>query len=224
MGILKNIRHNAAVTVCVAAMSIGLAAAAQASTAGPAATGRPASLALPGGLQVVSVPGSRAAADSPSFPAGWVYNGLVQLANWNNYSYVISVQPSNSSGRVANRLYMWANSDATTQYFYVWAHTEADSNVLVFQSEYNGDCINVPGVSTHSTQLIVYPCQGGSGNISGIAENEVFDRYGLLDAQSFTLSYDSSLALAIGSNFPGNGAWVISYGTNYSNPNEQWRL
>jgi hypothetical protein len=33
MGVFKNIRHGAAVTVCVGAMSLGLAAAAQASTA-----------------------------------------------------------------------------------------------------------------------------------------------------------------------------------------------
>ena len=37
MGVFKNIRHGAAVTVCCVAMSVGLATAAQASTA-PAAT------------------------------------------------------------------------------------------------------------------------------------------------------------------------------------------
>lgn len=56
MGTFTKIRHAAAVMVCAVAMFTGLAAAAQASTAGPPATGRPAPLALTADAATTSYP------------------------------------------------------------------------------------------------------------------------------------------------------------------------
>ena len=60
MGTFTKIRHAAAVMVCAVAMFTGLAAAAQASTAGPPATGRPAPLALTAAAATTSYPAIQA--------------------------------------------------------------------------------------------------------------------------------------------------------------------
>jgi hypothetical protein len=225
MGVLKNIRHSAAVTVCAVAMSVGLATAAQASPASPPATGRPASLALSGGLRAVRVPGSPAAARSPDLPPLWTYKGTWIFDNV-LYSDAITLQPSNSSGRLANHLYMWAYNDWSTQKWYAYEYYSLDD--YLFVSAYNGLCINVPRVSTTSgTQLIVYSCAAESGGPGGEPKNEVFNAYagksfGGVAGTVFLPSYDSDLALGIGSGFPGNGPWVIVYSKNYSNYEENW--
>jgi hypothetical protein len=226
MGVIRNIRHIAAVTVCVAAMSLGLATASQASTAGLQATGRPAALALPGGLRAVPVKGSRAAADSPSLPAGWVNEGGFALANETNQGYVITDQPTNSDGRSANHLYMWADNGWSTQIFD--DEYNSSTNMNVFVSQYDGadggvayGCINFPGATPdQGIQLIVYSC-----GVTGQYSNEEFKaNYACSNnsCQAYSVAYNSDLAIAIGSNFPGNGAWVITYDLNLSNPNEIW--
>lgn len=76
MGTFTKIRHAAAVMVCAVAMSTGLAAAAQASTAGPPATGRPAPLAL------------TADAATPSYPAN--QTGSVYSCTTGRFGKVVS--------------------------------------------------------------------------------------------------------------------------------------
>ena len=225
MGVFKNIRHSAAVTVCVVAMSIGLATAAQASTAGPSATGRPASLALSGGLRAVRVPGSRTAVNSPDLPPLWTYKGTWVFENVLD-AYAITIQTSNSDGKLANHLYMWDYYGNTTQQWYAYEYYSLDD--YLFVSAYNGLCINVSGVSGKSgTQLIVYSCAAQAGGPGGEPKNEVFNSYAGKNFDGvagtvFLPSYDSDLAIGIGNNFPGNGAWVIVYTTNYSNYEENW--
>jgi hypothetical protein len=216
MSILKSSRRSAAITLCVAAMSLGLATAAQASAAGPPATRRPAPAVLSGGLRAVRVPRSRNAVNDPDFSSPWEYDESVLLENIKVGTYAVTINTSN------NHLHMWDYYGNTTQIWDVYQY--AGGGEYLFVSEYDGLCINVPKVSTSSgVQLIVYSCSGGT--IAGVPKNEVFD--GSVGSASpsgtvFTLEYDYDLAIDIGNNFPGNGAWVITYGTNYSNYEENW--
>ena len=103
--------------------------------------------------------GLQAAAPSPNVPPGWHYDGPVRLANSSYPKYVITVQPTNGNGRLANRLYMWANNGWNTQVFYQWSYQ--NTYIRVYVSQYNSKCINVPGASgTPGTQLIAYSCMG----------------------------------------------------------------
>jgi hypothetical protein len=72
MGVFKNIRHGAAVTVCGVAMSIGLAAAAQASTV-PAATA--ANPTDQNGLVHSCTTNGEAGVKSHNGGQTWVYTG-----------------------------------------------------------------------------------------------------------------------------------------------------
>jgi hypothetical protein len=73
-------------------------------------------------------------------------------------------------------------------------------------------------------QLIVYSC-------NGYPKNEQFDPIPAcwnIEAQAYfcnllELTY-APLSIDIGNNFPvpGNGAWVITYGTNANNWEEHW--
>jgi hypothetical protein len=222
MGVIRRIRYVTAVMVCVAAISLSLATASQASTAGPSATGRSATPALPGGLRVVKVPRSRAAAH-PGLATGWEYQYSAFLIN-PKYDYALTLQPSSSSGRLENHLYMWALNNWNTQEWAIYSYY--NTNATIFVSAYNGLCINVPGVSTTSgTQLIAYTCTASAEGPGGEAKNEVFQLgNGSAGGAVFLLSYDYNLAISIGSNFPGNGAWVIIYGTNYYNAEENWGI
>ena len=200
-----------------AVLSVSAASSASAVTApqvsGHEAAGRSAPLALAGGLRAVPVQGAglQAAAPSPNLPPGWHYDGPVRLANSRYPKYVITVQAANSNGRRANRLYMWANNGRNTQVFYQWSYRS--TYIRVYASKYNGKCISIPGASrTPGTQLIVYSC-------IGLPTNERFQSW---KAGYLTPIYNRYLALAIGSGFPGNGAWVITYGLNPSNWKEKW--
>jgi hypothetical protein len=213
-----------ATTAAAAALTVPAAIPASAASAlqlpGYGTSARSASLALPGGLRAVRVPRSRTAAKAPDFSFPWEYDESTLLENSQD-SYDITLQPSSYSGRLANHLYMWANNDWNTQIWDVYQYN--GGGIYLFVSEYNGLCINVPGVSTSSVQLIVYSCSGGS--VAGVPKNEVFDGYTGSSSPKgtvFTPSYDYDLAIGIGSNFPGNGAWVITYGRNFSNYEENW--
>src|SRR5580700_6549931 len=162
-----------AVTAAAAALTVPVAIPAAAASApklaGHQTSGRPASLNLAGGVRAVPVPGSRKPAVTPDgLPNGWKYVNSIYFLNV-DYDYALTLQPTSSSGRLANHLYMWAFNDWNTQTWEVYEYIT--SNNYVFVSEDNGLCINVPGVSTTSgTQLIVYSC-------SGAPKNEVFNEY-----------------------------------------------
>lgn len=155
--------------------------------------------------------GLQTAVPSPNVSPGWHYDGLVRLANSSYPKYVITVQPTNSNGRLTNRLYMWANNGWNSQVFYQWSYR--NTYIRLYISQYNGKCISVPGASRKpGTQLIVYSC-------IGFPTNERFQSW---KAGYLTPAYNSRLALAIGSSFPGNGAHVITYGLNPSSWKEKW--
>lgn len=103
--------------------------------------------------------GLQTAVPSPNVSPGWHYDGLVRLANSSYPKYVITVQPTNSNGRLTNRLYMWANNGWNSQVFYQWSYR--NTYIRLYISQYNGKCISVPGASRKpGTQLIVYSCIG----------------------------------------------------------------
>lgn len=176
----------------------------------PEAGNLPASINLPGGLRAVLVPGKARVDTRLNVPAqqqGCCYI----LLNSSYQQYAITDQPTNSNGRLANHLYMWQDNNWSTQRWYYYFFT---NNTYTFQSEYNGYCMNVPGYSTMpGTQMIIYPCNPGSPTA-----NEEFYSNGTM----IWPSYDTNLAIAIGSNFPGNGAWVMIYTGDSSNWKEQW--
>jgi hypothetical protein len=111
---------------------------------------------------------------------------------------------------------MWSinPNDWTTQIWTVWF--DNSNKTYVFQSTYNGAsggsayaCINVTGWATTSgVQLIVYDC-------SGIPNNERFSlptapmTNGLADWMR--ANYSPNPWVVIGNNFPGDGAWVITW-------------
>jgi hypothetical protein len=252
MDIFKNIRHGAArtpgervptsqqketamrrslfrgvlvlATTAAAAALIGAAAIPAGAVIAPPSpghetTGRPAALALPGGLRAVRVAGSPR---SLSVLPGWDNNGLVTLTSYDNENYAVTLQPTNSDGRIANDLYMWTFNDWSTQVFDQLFYAGGAEPDQVYVSQYNGECINVPGDSTMSgKQLIVYSCTAGK-TLNGYSINAQFFANVTAFYSVLELWYDNDLAMAIGSDFPGNGAYVITYGTNDSNPKEQW--
>jgi hypothetical protein len=173
-------------------------------------------LMLPGGLLVKPVTGSLSPHSMPNTPRAIIDYGWVYIVNYSQDTFAITVQPNNANGRLANHLYMWTNNGYTTQKFELLFD---DSNsTYIFKSLYNSKCINVPGYSTTSgTQMIVYSC-------SGYPSNERF--YGGDGCNGFCkilgLYYDDSLAISIGNNFPGDGAWVIIYANNALNWKDQW--
>lgn len=180
------------------------------------------SLTLGGGLRVVPVRANQHSSHAeltssirPMAPAGWVNGGKVVIENFYQDAYAVSVQPNNTGGRKANHLYMWANENADTQIFTLWVKNPGASRIYVFQSEYNGLCINVPGASEDSgVQLIVYNCEN-------FPTDEQWKATTLVPTgrQAFVVNYGRiAMSMAIGSNFfdgnnptGGNGAWVILY-------------
>lgn len=171
-------------------------------------------LRLAGGLCAVPATGSRRA--HLAQPASCVTDqGPVILVSLADTAYAITDQPTTANGRLANHLYMWANNNWSTQKFDLLFNS--CNGTLQFRSDYNSnDCINVPGASRSSgVQLIIWPC-GNYPNELFVAAIDDFS------ADNLLLSYDENLSVAIGSNFPGNGAFVITYGTSYSNSKEGW--
>lgn len=173
-------------------------------------------LRLAGGLCAVPAAGSRQGR-RVSAASCVTDEGPVILVSQADTAYAITDQPTTASGRLANHLYMWVNNNWSTQKFDFWFNS--CNNTIKFQSDYNtNDCINVPGASRSSgVQLIIYPC-GNYANELFVASVDDFS------ADNFLLSYDENLSVAIGSNFPGNGAFVITYGTSYANSKEGWGL
>jgi hypothetical protein len=202
--------------------------AAEASRSGSAraeatpAAGRSAPLALPGGLRAVAVPGSRTAVNSPKLPPLWTYKGTWVVKNVAN-RYVITLQTNNSSGRLANHLYMWAYHGGLTQKWRLYEYYTLDD--YLFESAYNGLCISIPGASGHSgVQLIVHSCAASPGPHPGPGHEpkyEVFSSYrGDCRGAVFLPSYDYDLAIGIVSLSP--GARVLTVARNYSNCKENW--
>ena len=212
---------SAAAAAAAAAAALALPATAQASISTPAKTCAANAITLPGGLCGVRVAGARSAAE-PNLP-GFVNVGTVQIVNSSHLGYGITDQPTTSDGRQANHLYMWTISAAnwSTQRWTVWEDTSAGT--YTFQSAYGGasggvayGCINVPRFTKSSgVQLIVYSC-------SGVPNNERFFSSGGT-ASSLQANYSPYPLIGIGSNFPGNGAWVITW-TNAKNSNTLWSL
>jgi len=182
----------------------------------------PQRLILPGGLRVKPGNGRLTPHSMPNAPNitdyGWVY-----IVNYSQDTFAITDNQNNTGGRLANHLYMWTNNGWSTQ---KWELLYDSSNyTYIFKSLYDGHdggvahgCINVPRVSTDpGTQLIVYSC-------SGYPQNERFHAGNGCNGycKILRLYYDDSLAIDIGNNFPGNGAWVITYGYNANNWEEQW--
>jgi hypothetical protein len=211
-----------ATTAAAAALTVPAAIPAAAATATQSPgheTSGPASPTL-SGMRAVPVPGKQAAVHALSLPNGWKFDSSIILENV-DYSDAMTIQTSDSDGKLTNHLYMWNFYGNTTQYWDAYQYLTSDN--YLFVSEYNGLCINVPGVSTQSTQLIVYSCAGQSGGPGGEPKNEVFNEYVGNDGGAvLELSYDHNMAVGIGSGFPSNGPWVITYPTNYSNYEENW--
>jgi hypothetical protein len=115
-------------------------------------------------------------------------------------SYVMTVQPSNSDGRLKNHVYMWEDHNWSTQR---WDEGyDSTRGVYWFKSQYNGYCLNVPGYSRSTgVQLIVYPC--GNDN------NERFVKTYWVDIHAWEISvyYDQALDLF---GRAGNGRWVMT--------------
>jgi hypothetical protein len=167
----------------------------------------------------------------PMFPSGWTNEGTFELYNYryaHDYGqyYAITDEWQNINGRQPNHLYMWTDGGWTTQKWTEWYNQ--NSNTFAFQSQYAGNistgaigygCINIPGGSTGGEQLLDYSC-------NGVPVNEQFQwAYPGTPAANAYIGYSSysSLDIAIGNNFPGNGAWVIAY--KYGNSfgwKEQW--
>jgi hypothetical protein len=140
--------------------------------------------------------------------------GIVFIHNYKYPVYVVTLQPSDGGGRHANHLYMWADNGWSTQKWEMYY--DPSNSTYVFQSKNNGKCINVPGSSsTPGTQLIVYSCDGYPnderfyrGSVGGSIEEQI------------KTYYNANRFLSIGSDFPGNGAWVIIY--NFTGSVEQY--
>jgi hypothetical protein len=136
--------------------------------------------------------------------------GIAFIHNYQYSDYVITLQPTDGSGRHANHLYMWRDNGWSTQKWEMYY--DSGNSTYIFQSKYNGKCINVPGSSsTPGTQLIVYSCYG-------YPNDERFIRQavpGSIQEQMKTY-YNSNRYLSIGTSFPGNGAWVIIYNATRS--------
>jgi hypothetical protein len=211
------------VTAAIAAVLLGTALPASATsspTSGhqtvPSHDAIPRSgIKLPGGLRAIPET-AKSRPQSSYLPSGIVNLGTVRIANYYQDAYVITVQPSDSNGRLANHLYMWNNNDWSTQQFNVLKND--NDNTFIFESLYNNECINVPGASnTSGVQMIVYSCAGYPVNESFVDISQCIDDTGASFCDIWRLYYNSYLALGVGSNFfdgnnptGGNGAWVIS--------------
>lgn len=182
----------------------------------------PQRLILPGGLRVKPGNGRLSPHSMPNAlnitDYGWVY-----IVNYSQDTYAITDNQKNTGGRLANHLYMWVNNGWSTQ---KWELLYDSSNsTYIFKSLYDGHdggvahgCINVPGESRNQgTQLIVYSC-------SGYPNNERFNNFTYCNGYCHNLSlhYDGNLCLDIGNNFPGDGAWVITYGCRSADWKQQW--
>jgi hypothetical protein len=97
MGVFKNIRHGAAVAVCVTAMSIGLGTAAQASTAHAA---KPAYPARQNGT-VYSCTGASAHVTTTNGGQTWLYTGSGPAGTPYQYGQVYSS---------TTKLYAWVQT------------------------------------------------------------------------------------------------------------------
>jgi hypothetical protein len=211
----------AALSAAVAAAALALPATAQASISTPAKVCAANAITLPGGLCGVRVAGARSAAE-PDL-SGLEDIGTANIINSSHLGYGITDQPTTSDGRQANHLYMWTISAAnwSTQRWTIWLDKSAGT--YTFQSAYGGasgglayGCINVPEFTKKSgVQLIVYSC-------SGVPDNERFFASSGTSS-SLQANYSPYPLIGIGSNFPGNGAWVISW-TGAKNSNTLWSL
>jgi hypothetical protein len=198
----------ATVAMCVAAlMATGPVAAHASTNAAPLVKAQSASKAS--GMYAVKVTdGRRDASPQVSFPYPWTYQFTIELVNRSDPTWAITVESN-------NHLYMEPTAGASDQEWQ--AYNNGGGNGWIFVSDADSKCINVPGVGTNSgTQLIVYPC--------GAVKNEIFTAAPESSPEFFALSYDSNLSIGIGNDFPGDGAWVITYTTNTSNWEEQWTM
>jgi len=183
---------------------------------------------LPGGLCAVHAFGRTRPRGEPML-AGLQDLGTVNIVSFNSDTYGITDQPTNGNGRLQNHLYMWSinPNNWTTQIWTVWF--DNGNKTYVFQSAYNGSgggvaygCINVPGFTTASgIQLIVYSC-AGSPNNERFALPSVPGTGGLADYMR--ANYKPNPYVAIGNNFPGNGAWVITWESLAGLNNARWQF
>jgi hypothetical protein len=210
-------------TAIVSAIIPVSAAVSVRSTDPGAAMPNPQGLILPGGLRAKPANGSLSPHRMPNAPQSIIDYGPVYIVNASQDTFAITVQPWDSNGRLANHLYMWTNSNYNTQQFDELYDTS--NRTYIWKSVYNGLCINVPqSTSSSGIQLIVYSCNGYPANerfsLSPGPINGCNTFCHLLEA-----SYNTSVSIAIGNGFPvptGNGAWVITYGSNNQNWKEQW--